>query len=307
MIYILHHGDSDGRFAGWCAWKHFNAEESWVGEDNIGRRKFIEVQYGKPFPIKLYDLDSSDEVYILDFSYPRAILDPVFERVKKLVVLDHHKTGVTNLAGASYGLFDKTKSGALLAWEYFFPNQKPPYVCALVNDYDLWTKKFEDTAAFEAYLQHERIGQDWRRWNELVSEENVFFEALRKGAVLYEQSLAIVNSFVKNPDNYIIRKDYLIRHWNNPLSSYVIYNGNSILRNELAEALYTKLDVDVTIQWRVRGKEVIFSIRSPNGDHFSAADFVEQHGGGGHDASAGFAKPLSEGLLLVQSLMGVKD
>jgi hypothetical protein len=55
-----------------------------LGFDNV---EFVGVKYGDPVP------DMTDrEVYIVDFSYPPAILIPAAKTAKSITVLDHHKT-----------------------------------------------------------------------------------------------------------------------------------------------------------------------------------------------------------------------
>lgn len=130
-IHILSHADSDGRFAAYCAFTH-------CAERGLSDKlKMHEVQYGQPVPINIAELTKLDAVYILDFSYSREILESINEKVGVLVVLDHHKTAEAHLLGLPYAHFDMTKSGALLAWEYFFPDEEPPMPCLYVNDRDL--------------------------------------------------------------------------------------------------------------------------------------------------------------------------
>ena len=157
-IHVLSHMDTDGRFASYATWKHFR------GQGKLSLLKFIEVQYNQPFPLDINSLTKDDFVYILDFSYDRETMDHVFEKVSKLVVIDHHETAKDNLNGASYAKFDMAKSGALLAWEYFFPNIDPPLVCLFVDDYDLHTWKYTNhTASFEAWARYDGIRQDWEK------------------------------------------------------------------------------------------------------------------------------------------------
>ena len=305
MIYVLHHADSDGRFGAYAAWKRFGA--IFLTEELIKANvHFFEVQYGQKFPLPIEELKKEDTVYIIDFSYDREILDAVYGIVGKLVVLDHHATAEKQLAGTPYGFFDKTKSGALIAWEYFHPSAPVPGVCAYVNDYDLWKKEFGDRGTIlEAWLQHERIGQDWNKWNRLTWDSGYFIQAMEKGEILHEHNTSIVNSFVKNEENYVIG---LLHELDNPAvlsdNSYTVYNGNSILRNEIAEALYTKYDLDLTIQWRVRTDKIVFSVRAPHPEKIAAHDFCAKFlNGGGNPKAGGAALPLVEGFEVIRKLM----
>lgn len=310
MIYVLHHADSDGRFGAHAAWKGFL--KTFVRKEQIEKNvRFIEVQYGQVFPIPFKELTKQDAIYIVDFSYAREILDQVYELVNYLIVLDHHETAEKQLAGAPYAIFDKTKSGALIAWEFFHPTVPAPKVCKLVNDYDLWKKEYEpETSAFEAWIQFEKPGQDWSHWNKLTWDPEYLSQVIMKGSVLHAQNCGVVESFIKNTGNYVIGfKAFNAENIDRVDGyTYAVYNGNTILRNEIAEALYTKYDLDLTIQWRVRGNEFLFSVRATRPEKKKASDFcAEFPKGGGNPKAGGFALPLDEGFALVKELMEGKN
>lgn len=99
--------------------------------------EYFPVNYNHQPP----DLSDFEEIYILDFSYPKSILRKWVDEGKKLVVLDHHKTAAEELAGETYAVFDMEKSGAGLTWDYFHPGEPMPDLVSYVQDRDLW--KFE--------------------------------------------------------------------------------------------------------------------------------------------------------------------
>lgn len=295
-IHVLHHADSDGRFGGYAAWRKLR------NDGKLSKTQFYEVQYGKPFPLDVEQLTKDDHVYIIDFSYNRTLMDQVHEKVGKLVVLEHHETAEEQLGDASYVIYDVTKSGALLAWEYFFPLDQPPAPCLLVNDFDLWQKKYgDDTAAFEAWLRFDRVGQNWEKWENLCYHQQTFEQAMLKGDIVARYNKSIMASFISNQDNITLSS--LFHEGIGKRIRYAIFNGAGILHSELSEAVYTKFEVDLTISWRVKGKDVAFSIRSPNPDHVSAKEFAATYGGGGHKASSGFGLPLDKGMELIKHLM----
>lgn len=299
-IHVLHHNDSDGRFAGYAAWLFHSAAH------RLDVVKFYEVQYGKPCPITPEELTKHDEVYILDFSYTKAVLNPLYEAAGKLVVLDHHDTAEEELKGTPYSFFDKSKSGALLAWEYFFPDEEPPTACKLVDDRDLWLWKYApQTQAFQAWLMFDRVGRNWEKWHELCNSRVAMDQALTKGMLVYKHELSILNSFTSNPDNYRVITAPLPQK---PLThikpiTFAIYNGNQVMISELAQAFYTTMDIQATIDWRCRGDVVTFSVRSPNIEKFSARQYCEYHGGGGHDKAASFSMSRSEAFAYIDALM----
>ena len=101
--YVLYHDDADGYASAMAAYM--------VYED---RATYISVQYGQAFPID--NLTNTDNVFILDFSYKKEILEEVHSKVALLVVLDHHETAMQDLDHLDYAVFDMSKSGAMLSW-----------------------------------------------------------------------------------------------------------------------------------------------------------------------------------------------
>src|SRR5687767_11109720 len=63
------------------------------------------------------------DVYILDFSYPKAEIERMSKVAKSLVVVDHHKTAESDLRSLSNCYFDMGHSGATLSWAFFNRHQ----------------------------------------------------------------------------------------------------------------------------------------------------------------------------------------
>lgn len=120
---VLYHNDADGFGAAFA--HNFN-----LGGDNTA---YIPVQYGQPVP---EIPGEATEVFILDFSYDRATCDGLAEKYD-LTVIDHHKTAEKELEGAEYAVFNMSKSGCVLAWE-FFSSDPVPTLLKYVQDRDLW-------------------------------------------------------------------------------------------------------------------------------------------------------------------------
>lgn len=295
-IHVLSHADSDGRFAAYAAWLYLRNQVP------ISSVKFIEVQYGQPFPLDIDSLTKADHVYILDFSYDRSTMDAVYGKVGKLQVLDHHETAQDALRDAPYAKFDMTQSGATLAWAFFFPEVEIPLIGLFVHDYDLHEWKYTNhTAAFEAWLRYDKVGQNWEKWDRLRQDRQYLDEALMKGSVVVDINESVIHSFIKTPNNITFNSFYSDESCRK--INYAIFNGMHYLRNEISSVLYENNDIDMAIGWSVRGKEVIFSVRSPDAERYSAKKFAETYGGGGHPAAAAFGLPLEKGLELVKHLM----
>ena len=81
-------------------------------------------------------------VFIVDFSYPRAILVEMERQAESLLVLDHHRSARDQLAGLPFARFDMDRSGAGMTWDHFFPGEPMPWIVRYVQDTDLW--RFEE-------------------------------------------------------------------------------------------------------------------------------------------------------------------
>lgn len=135
---------------------------------------FIEGYYDREPP---YEQLRGQHVYLVDFSYSRDQLMKIIEVARTITILDHHKTAREDLlpfvardevmdwkvnkfeeeAQAAQRMrltdnrscfirakFDMQKSGAVLAWEHFHPQQAVPLFFQYLQDRDLWTKRLPD-------------------------------------------------------------------------------------------------------------------------------------------------------------------
>ncbi len=294
MNYVLSHCDSDGRFAAFCAFMALKDQDVTV---------FKEVQYGEDFPFSLDTFTKNDTVYILDFSYVRTILESLNAVVGKLVVLDHHKSAMDELEGLPYALFDVTKSGALLAWEYFNPNTPAPWVCTYVNDRDLWEKKYIESTYLESYLRFKKVGLDWKEWDLLTHHEGYLANAIAQGKMIKDVEDSLIRKvFVSRRHHCGIHPQYQAR--------FVVYNCPGIMHSEVAESYYTGMPVDMTFGWRVidNGKTMLFNLRSPGKIDVSnvAKDISKLPGGlsgGGHPNAAGATMRFDDGIEFVKQLL----
>ena len=152
VIYPAHCADGFGApFATWLK----------LGDE----AEYLPMQYNQPHTADY----NGREIYILDFSFHKEMMDYVFAHAKKVVWLDHHKTAFEMWCGEGYLntyqtwenvkyegghhiLLDNNKSGAMLAWEYFHPDTEVPMLIKHIDDYDRWQFKLEGTKEFNKAL-----------------------------------------------------------------------------------------------------------------------------------------------------------
>ena len=135
---VLYHANcADGFGAAWAAWRKFGDAAD-----------YIPVRHGAPPP----ELRDGSEVYILDFCYRRDVIESMHARFDRLAIVDHHRTAEQELMGLDYAVFDNDRSGAVLAWHYFHPDQDVPALLRYVMDNDLWLFELPDSREVSAAL-----------------------------------------------------------------------------------------------------------------------------------------------------------
>jgi nanoRNase/pAp phosphatase (c-di-AMP/oligoRNAs hydrolase) len=92
-------------------------------------------------------------VAILDFSYDRDVLEEMASKAANLIVIDHHVEAEKKLSGLPYVMFDMTRSGAKMSWDFFHPSEQAPWVISYVEDRDLWRWALPGSRDVGAWMQ----------------------------------------------------------------------------------------------------------------------------------------------------------
>lgn len=178
----IYHGNcADGFAAAWVVRKFFNGEVD-----------FHAGVYQDAPP----DCAGRD-VIMVDFSYKRPVLEGLLQsgdikQAGTILILDHHKSAAEDLAGiksprAGYfplhwrskwegamewpvrALFDMNRSGAGLAWDYFFPKHKRPRLLDHIEDHDLWRFALPNTREIQATVFSHPY--DFAAWDDLMAAD----------------------------------------------------------------------------------------------------------------------------------------
>lgn len=279
--YVLYHRNCmDGFGAAWAAWKS-------LGDG----AKYIPVAYHDKLP----NFPDGSIIYILDFCYPREVLLDLHKRMAKVVVLDHHKTSRDAMKGLDFAHFDMSKSGAVLAWEYFHYSlhdddtdtgykvpEPVPTLLKYVQDRDLWEWKLphskEVSAALFSYPKKFKVWDELRARldEERLHEPNNFNSVVAEGR-------AILRSDDRRVDE-ITHSAYLADICGHEVpvvncNQLISEVGNTLLEmypDSPFAACYFELEPGV----------VTFSLRSR--EDFDVGELAKTFGGGGHPQAAGF-------------------
>jgi len=127
MNVVIYHKDCfDGMAAAWAVNKYLR-------EKGIVEIQLVPATYGD-IPPNVID----KTVTIVDFSYPQAVLNQMIKEARSLIVLDHHKTAEEDLKGFPHAVFDMHRSGAGIAWDWFFLGRPRHWLIDCIEDRDLW-------------------------------------------------------------------------------------------------------------------------------------------------------------------------
>ena len=319
-LVIYHDNCADGFGAAFAAWLK-------LGE----AAEYLPMQYGKikdelDFERVLQDINfegNPTKVYILDFSFPRQVMDFLFDHRARVVWLDHHKTafeayGLTpNKPGEpAVGVFgvlecleskhfvylDNNKSGAMLAWEYFHPDKDVPILIKHIDDYDRWQFKIERTKelikalwsyapwSFDQWRRHFFAGTREREGSDEITD---------KVRLLYNEGEAILRAHAANVvavvDNSsmlcVISLPYMQADSVEWRVAGLAANCPSHLASDVGHQLANQSGT-YGLLWHIdRDGKCQCSLRS-NGDYDVSA-IAKVFGGGGHKNAAGFSVPIA--------------
>jgi oligoribonuclease NrnB/cAMP/cGMP phosphodiesterase (DHH superfamily) len=278
-IVIYHAGCWDGFAAAWCA-------RRFLGEHGV---EFVPAKYGDAPP------DVTDKgVYVLDFSYPRNVLEEMANKAMYVYVLDHHATAAEALSGGyevpvriclrDYRLihprlivkFDNNKSGARLAWEHFqVPGREDipisPWLVDYVEDRDLWRHKLEFTKEVNAALRSYPL--DFDTWDVLALHSHGDYFNEGKAILRHEEQW--IENHVKNAKEVEIA------------GFKVLAVNATVLMSEIGNKLAQGRPFGATWFETPEGKKV-WSLRSTD-DGEDVSKIAKMFGGGGHVHAAGYS------------------
>lgn len=278
--YVLYHANCfDGSGAAYAAWVSLGD-----GPDI----EYIPVQYGEEPP----PIEAGSKVYILDFSYSREVLESLRLTVPDLVVLDHHKTAQEALQGFPGATFDMTKSGAVLAWEYFHPDEDVPLLLKYIQDRDLWKWELKDTKYVTAALP---LYKDFRTWHDFAEDGHNMDDIQVAGCAKVEFDTLAIQSAVKNAT--VVNYGYYRE--NRDLKCALL--NTTTLTSEIGNELCKTLPVDFSLTYFVHATgDVVFSFRSV-GD-FDVSVLAKALGGGGHRNASGARIGCVQGMSMLDLL-----
>jgi hypothetical protein len=306
LLCIFHGSCDDGFGAAWAVRHAFNAHAEKLN-DYTGIDFVPGIYAGKVPDVR------GRHVLMVDFCYPMPIMGQMLDVCASMTVLDHHKSSMLDVLawaedqpevlvasqndGRLVGLttskakllFDMDRSGAMMAWDYYHVEDKPPRFIDYIQDHDLWTKKLdridEFTAGLRSYPMEFEVWDEFQHWSP-------FEQLLLEGTHILRYKRQLVDIAVKN--SFEVKLQMPIPNPSNPESRGTMWrirgaNVPPAIASEVGEALALKYG-GIGLTW-VEGYKWIYSLRSrPVGDQ-PAVDvslIAKAFDGGGHAQASGF-------------------
>lgn len=275
---VIYHGNcADGFSAAWCFWHKYGE-----GAD------YVAGVYQTPPP----DV-TGREVYLVDFSYKRAVVDEMLKTAASVTLIDHHKTAIDDLrplkediistngpqgGGDNFGWYcDLNRSGATLAWDYLFPGEDRPLLLGHIEDRDLWRFKLPGTREIQAMVFSYEYS--FELWDKLMAADQVeLLKMTAAGAAIERKHHKDVAELLG-----VCQRTMSIGGHTVPVAS-LPYTMVSDAAHAMAEGQPFAACYWDTAEGR------IFGLRSTD-EGLDVSEIAKLYGGGGHAKAAGFKVP----------------
>jgi oligoribonuclease NrnB/cAMP/cGMP phosphodiesterase (DHH superfamily) len=265
--HVLFHRDADGYGAAYAAWKKFGEQATYTS-----------VQYGEPIPDIL---EGCKFVYVLDFCYKSEVIIALQERGIFVITLDHHKTSELDIVVSDLWEFDTNKSGAVLAWEHFHPEEKIPVILEYVQDRDLWKFELPYSEVVNLYIS---TLEGFKEWDDFD-----IIEGMATGTAIKRFQDKQIKSKLKNIEyvNFSSSPEDISYFPGIPCINLTenISEYNSLVLDTYPDLLFSA-------SYFIKEGKKIYSLRS-KGD-FDVSVIAKAFGGGGHKNAAGFSRSLND-------------
>ena len=254
---IIYHADcTDGFGAAYSAWKLLG-----------NRAEYHACKHGSPPP----DVKGKS-VAILDFSFDNATIKKMIKIAENLIVIDHHKSSMVELHDITSTVFDMTKSGAILSWEFFHPGKEPPKFVQYIQDRDLWKWELPYSREFSAAF--DMIPFEFEEF-EKYEDDSVFDDTVKRGSYILAYSKTVIKKVCEKAST---RKfgglDVLVvnaSHW----------------ISEIGSRLSPDCDFAMIWYYDHNDYKIKVSLRSFH-ETVDVSEIAKKFGGGGHKKAAGF-------------------
>jgi len=264
---VLYHAHcSDGMGAAYAAWKLLG-----------NKAEYIACNHGGVAP----DVTGKN-VAVVDFSFKNKVTKELIEKANSFIVIDHHKSAMVELHDISSCIFDMSKSGAVMSWEFFHPGKEIPKFLQYIQDRDLW--KWEMPYSKEFSAAFDMVPFEFSEYEEFEAD-SVVDDAIKRGSFILAYSKTVINKICNKAMRKVIKTD---EH----LYDVLVVNSTH-WQSEIGNALAKDCDIALIWFYDHNIERYMFSVRSFH-EHIDVLTLTSFFGGGGHKKAAGFSLPRSK-------------
>lgn len=227
---------------------------------------------------------SGREVYLVDFSYKRQVVEEILKVSERVFLIDHHKTAMDDLRPLiddnRIRSFSSLKhSGAVLAWHWFrgpAREHEMPQLLRHIEDRDLWRFLLPGTREIQANVFS--YPYDFEVWDELMARP--VDSLIAEGRAIERKHFKDIAELVK-----VCRREMVIGGITVPVASlpYTLTSDAGLL-------MATEHSSRVGVCYWDTPDGRVFSLRSPQ-DGPDVSEIAKLYGGGGHKHASGFRVP----------------
>jgi oligoribonuclease NrnB/cAMP/cGMP phosphodiesterase (DHH superfamily) len=253
---IYHANCTDGFGSAFSAWKLLG-----------NRAEYYACTHGsKPPNVK------GKNVVILDFSFDNKTTKKLIKDANNLLVIDHHKSAMVELHDISNTIFDMSKSGATMSWEFFHPGKESPKFIQYITDRDLWKWELPYSKEFSAAF--DMVPFEFEEF-EKFEDDSVFDDAVKRGSFILAYSKTVVKKVCEKATS----KKYK--------DMDVLVVNSSHWMSEIGAKLSPDCDFALIWYYDHDDQHTRVSLRSFH-DHIDVSEIAKNFKGGGHRKAAGF-------------------
>lgn len=266
IVVIYHKNCPDGFGGAWAAWKKFKNKAEYLAAEP---RELPQVEF------------KDKEIYIIDNSYPKAVLQKLMDTNKKVVVLDHHESSMGDVLAFPQNIFDNEHSGAVLAWNYFHPKKSVPKLLKYVEDEDLWKHEIPFSKDINKYIMaHPLEFKQWDIHARKMANNTTLRACIDSGKAISDYFNQVIDEVIEKAD-YVQFGEYKVRAVNFSSKKFTSDIGNRLATQ------YPPFG----IVWHEVDNILHVSLRSDGS--VDVSKIAEQYYGGGHKAAAAFKIPFA--------------
>ncbi len=295
IIVLTHKNCTDGFGAAWVIYYHYFLQERRNIKYSL---KYIFVDPSNPHDALEEFKEYSRKIgcylaYSFDVGYNYENFKVLINIFPNIMILDHHISSYNDIKNnmdvipKNY-IFNNKKSGATLAWDYFYPDIDTPLLLKYIEDRDLWKFEMRNSRVItEGIYSFLSIG-DFSKWTEFVENEHYYIKKCEElGELLID---------IKEQRNAVlVDKGKVIEIDGN--KAFVINTTENV--SSLGEYIYELMDndgsymCDYALIWHYNMEEdkYFVSLRSNSKGSTDVSKIAKSFSdnGGGHKNAAGFS------------------